>query len=117
MADDGGCVVLVFFNELFSAGEGDLVDIFVDLFGGHTDTAVGDFDRIVIETDMYGQISQFSFELTDGSQCFQLLRCINGVRYQFTKKNFVITIQKFFDDREDVLTRNTDVSLFCHNPI
>ena len=26
MADDGGCVVLVFFNELFCAGEGDLID-------------------------------------------------------------------------------------------
>ena len=117
VADDGGCVVLVFFNELFCAGEGDLIDIFVDLFGSHTDTAVGDFDRIAIEADMYSQISQFSFELADRSQCFQLLCCINCVRYQFTKKNFVITIQKLFDDREDVLTRNTDVSLFCHNPI
>ena len=67
VTDDSGCVVLVFFNELFSTGEGDLVDIFVDLFGCHTDTAVGDFDRIAIETDMYSQVSQFSFELADRS--------------------------------------------------
>ena len=65
MTDDGGCVVLIFFNKLFSSGECDLVDVFVDLFGCHTDTAIGYLDRIVVEADMDRQVTQFTLKLAD----------------------------------------------------
>ena len=42
MADDGVGGIFVFFEELFGSGECYLIDIFLNVFGGHADTVVAD---------------------------------------------------------------------------
>ena len=64
MANDGSSIVLVFLHKLFSTRESDLVDVFVDLLGRHTDTTVRDGDRLVVELHANGQVAQLPFELT-----------------------------------------------------
>ena len=48
VSDDGIGAVLVFVQEVGNAREGNLVDVFVNLFGSHTDTAVADGERLVL---------------------------------------------------------------------
>ncbi len=68
MPDQVGAVhfAFVFFDEFFRARERHLIDIFVNLFSGHTDTSVDDAQGLglFVEFDMNGQIAQFAFGLT-----------------------------------------------------
>ena len=60
VADDVGRVIaLVFGQEVLRAGEGDLVDVAIDLLGGHADAAVGDMDGLVVLVDLHvdGQVA------------------------------------------------------------
>ena len=92
MTDDSGRVVLVLLHELLRSGEGDLVDVFIDFLGGHTDTAVGDGDGLIVELDPHGQVAQLSLELADRRERLQLLRRVDRVRNQLTQKNLVVAI-------------------------
>ncbi len=40
VSDDSFCFVLIFIDKLLRTREGNLVDVFIHLFGGHTDTVV-----------------------------------------------------------------------------
>ena len=81
VTDDGVGIVLVFLQEVIGTGEGNLVDVFVDFFGCHTQTTVTDGDGTVVLVGFYadGQIAQFPFELTGSRQCFQFLSGIYGI--------------------------------------
>ena len=48
MTDDGFRAVFVFVDELLSAGECDLVDVFVHLLGGHADTVIRHGERLLL---------------------------------------------------------------------
>ena len=65
MSDDGRRIVLILLHELFGAGKRDLVDVPFDLFGRHADSAVGDDELAVFDTDAHGQVAQFAFEIAD----------------------------------------------------
>src|SRR5699024_161680 len=58
-------------------------------------------------------IANFTLELTDRGECFQLLCSINRVRNQLTEKNFMITIQELFNDGEDILSSYPNIT-FLH---
>ena len=81
VTDNGVGVVLVFFQEVVGTGEGNLVDVFVDFLGRHTQTTVADGDGTFVLVGFYadGQIAQFAFEFTGRSQCLQLLSGIHGI--------------------------------------
>ena len=81
MSDDSSCIVLIFFYELFSTGKCDLVNVFVNFFGCHTDTTVRNLDDLVVETNLNGQVAQLSFEFTDRCQGFQFLCSIHSIRH------------------------------------
>ena len=40
MSDDGRGVVLILLDELFCARKGNLIDVFINLLGRHTNTSV-----------------------------------------------------------------------------
>ena len=112
MTDDGMRVVLVFFQEFFGAGESNLVDVFVDFFGGHTDTLVADGERFsfFIDADADTQVFCIGIALSAGHDGFQFLAGIHSVRYYFAQENFLIAVQEFFDNGEDIIRSNPDFS-------
>ena len=115
MADDVVGVVLIFLQEVVNAREGNLVDVLVNLLLGHTDTAVRDSDSslVRIQCYVYGQVAEFVLELALLSQCLQLLRCVNSVANHLAQENLMIRVEELFDDGENVLGCNPDVT-FLH---
>ena len=118
MSDDIVGIVLVLLQEVVHARECNLIDVFVDFLFGHTDTAVADGDSafLGIEADTHGKVAQFALELTLLSECLELLSGIDSVRHHFTKENLMIAIEKLFDDGEDVLCSNPNIT-FLHDSI
>jgi len=110
------CVVLILFQEIISTGKSYLIDIFINFLSSQTDTPVGDSNGIFTKRDMNGKIAQFPFKFADRSQCIQFLGSIDSVRNQFTKKNLMIAIQELFNDRENVLCCNPNIT-FLHNNV
>ena len=114
VADDGVRVVLVLLEEVVGARESYLIDVFVDFFGGQTNTAVGHGNGVLAQADTDRQVAQLAFVLTNGGKSLQFLRSINGVGHQFAQEYFVVTVQKLFNDGEDVFGRYPNVT-FLHN--
>ena len=112
--DDG--LVLILFHELLGAREGDLVDVFVDLLGRHAHAAVGHGERflVLVGGDADRQVAQIALGLADRREGFQLLGGVHGVRNQLAQENFMVRVEEFLDDGENVLRRNSDFSVF-HN--
>ena len=104
MADDGFGFVFVLIDELFGAGESYLVDVAVDLIGGHAYAVVGDGERFLtlINNDAYAQVAQVAFGIADGGEGFEFLCGVYGVGNQFTEEDLVVAVEEFFDDRKDV---------------
>ncbi len=73
---------LEFLNELFGAGKGDLVDVFIYLFAGHPDSLVGNGQRLFLFVQDYPDFGfrEVTFVFPLGSQHFQLLGGIDGIR-------------------------------------
>ena len=115
MADDGFCLVFVLVEELLCAGERDLVDELIHLFGRHSDTVVGDGKCLFlfINRNAYARITQVTLDFAYGRKGLEFGRCINCVGNQLTKKNLVVGIQKFLDDGENIVTRHSNVT-FTH---
>ena len=116
VADDGIGVVLVFLEELLGSREGNLVDVLVDFLGSHADTAIAHGERsgFLIHGDVYGQTLGRTLKVACSLQGLELLSGINGVAYQLTQENLVVTVQKFLNNGEDVVGRYPNSS-FWHN--
>ena len=63
MTDDGIGIFLVFIKEVIGSGESNLIDVFVDFFGGHTYASVADGDCFLTYIHLYGQVTHFAFEV------------------------------------------------------
>ena len=118
MADDGVGILLVFLEEVVGAREGNLVDILVNLLGGHTDAAVADGQRasVLVHFNLYLEFAHFAGKFTLGGQRLEFLRGIYGVADEFAQEDVVVTVKKFLDDRKDVFGRNSDIT-FLHDDI
>ena len=115
MADDSLCAVFVFVYKLLRTGERDLVDVFIHLLGGHSDTMVGNGQGLLglINTYAHAKVAQITLHFTNGRQSLQFLRSIDGIGDQLTQEDLVIRIQKFLDDGEDIITRHPNIT-FTH---
>ena len=91
-----------------------MVDVFVDLLSGHTESAVADGQRlgIFVELDVNRQVAELALEVALLRQCLQLLRSIDSVGDHFTQENLMIGIQELFDDGENVLCCNPNITFF-----
>ena len=120
VSDDGCGIVLVFLQEVGGSAEGNLVDVAVNFFGGHTDTAVADGEGagFGIHLHLDGEVLCVAHVFAFGGEGLQFLRGVDGVGHNLTQEDFVVAIEEFLDDGEDVLGGDTDVSfLLCHNII
>ena len=74
------------------AGEGYLVEVAVNLLGGHADATVrdGDGSGFLVDTDGDLQVAQFALEIALAGQCLQLLGGVDGVRDNLANEYFVI---------------------------
>ena len=115
MADDSLCAVFVFVDKLLRAGESDLVDVFIHLLGGHSDTMIGNGQGLLglINTYAHAKVAQITLHFTNGRQSLQFLRSIDGIGDQLTQEDLMIRIQKFLDDGEDIITRHPNIT-FTH---
>ena len=105
VADDaGGVVALVFGEEVFGAGEGDLVDVAVHLLGGHADAAVDDVDGLVVLVDLHldGEVAQFAVGFAEADEGFEFLGGVHRVGNQFSEENLVIGVEELLDHGEDI---------------
>ena len=118
MADDGVGGIFIFVQEVGNARESNLVDVFVNFLSGHSNTLVADGKGTLVGIETYtdGQVAQFSFEVALLFQGLQLLCGIDGIADHLAEEYLMIGIEKLFDDGENVLCRNPDVT-FLHDYI
>ena len=118
MADDGIRVVLVLVEEVVGSREGNLIDVLLDFVGSHTDAVVTYCDcfSVFIDADTNLQVAHLAFEVAFAGKCLELLRGIDGVADDFANEDFVVAIEELFDDGEDILGCNPDVTLFHNTP-
>ena len=102
-------LILILGNKIRSAGKCDLVDIFLHLVRRHTDTVIGDFDRLFLGMDLYVDprlkiIRQGIFP--HHIQLFQLCDRVASVGDQLPIKNILIGIQPLFNNRKNIIAVN-----------
>ena len=110
MADDaalGVLLIAVLLDEFLRAGEGDLVDVLVHLFGRHAD-AVIDEPQFALALVDFNRHAVVNLRVRVGD--FALRNCVAAVGYDFSNKNIFIRIQPFLDDRHDILRMDGNVS-------
>ena len=112
VADDG--LILILLHELLGTREGNLVDVLVHLLGRHAHTAVRHGQRLLllVRGHMDGQVAQIALHFADRREGLQLLGGIHGIRDQLAQEDFMLRIEEFLDDGEDVLRRDSDFSVF-----
>ncbi len=115
MADNACGGVFVFIEELLGAGERYLVDIAVDILGGHAYAGVADSERagLFVDSHTHIELTDLAFEFAERREGAQLLAGVDGVRDKLTEENLVVAIEKFFDDGENIFGRYPD-STFLH---
>ena len=114
MSDNGIGIILIFLQEVVSAGEGYLVDIFVDFIGCQSQAAVGYGQGILAQGDVDGEVAQVALEVAHRGKGLQLLCGVHGIGHQFAEEDFVVAIQEFLDDGEYILCGYPNIS-FLHN--
>ena len=118
MSDDAANLVFVFLQKLAGRREGNLVDIFIDLFLRHTDTPIDNLKGLFLLVQLHVDINrtQLSLEVARSGQGLHFLRCIHRIGHQFTQENLVVGIQELLDHRENVLGGHANLSFvhLCH---
>ena len=111
-------LVLILLQESGRAGEGDLVDIFLHLFGGHAKSGVDEFQGFLFRVHDHADAVLVAFRigvLADEGQLFQLGDGVAAVGHQLTEENVVIGIQPFFNNRKNIFAVDGKTSmLICH---
>ena len=108
--------VLVLLQEVGGTGEGDLVDILVDLLRGHANAIVADGHgacRFVEQNFHFWGVGDFA-HLAEGGEHLPLLGGIHRIGDEFTQEDFLVAVQELLDDRKDVVGRDVDRALLCH---
>ena len=115
MADNAVGRVLILRQELFGTREGNLVDIFVDIVGGHSDTVVADGQRSGLGVDLhcYLGVANLTLEVAERSERAELLGSVHGIADKLTQKNFVVAVEEFLYDGEYIFGRNPNRPLLC----
>jgi len=82
-----------------------LGDVFFNLFLSHPDTGIGDGQGLgfFIEADFYFAFFDRVFEFAHPRECAEFFGGVHRVAHQFTKENFLVGVQEFFNNRENVL--------------
>ena len=113
--NDGIGIILIFIQEIGHTRERNLIDIFLNLLGRHTNAVITNRDGLcrLIQRDAHRQIAQFAFIIALLGQRFQLLRGIDSVAHQLAQKYLMIRIEELFNHGEDVLSRNPNIT-FLH---
>ena len=115
VANDGVTFLFVFFEEIFGAGERHLVDVALDLIGGHADAVVGDGEGVgfPVDPDADGGFGALTAVTAHGGHA-PLANGIDAIAHQFPQENLMAAVNGLFDDREDVLGVDLNLALFQH---
>ena len=115
MADYAVGRVLILRQEFFGARESNLVDIFVDIVGGHSDTVVADGQRSGLGVDLHCHlgVAYLTLEVAERRERAELLGSVHGIADELTQKNFVVAVEEFLYDGEYIFGRNPNRPLLC----
>ena len=115
VANDGVAFLFVFFEEVFGAGECNLVDIALDLIGVHADSVVGNGERVgfAVDPDADGGFGPLTAVTTHRSHA-PLANGIDTIAHQFAQEHLMAAVNGLFDDRKDVLGVDLNLALFQH---
>ena len=107
-------LVLVFLEEFACGGECYLVDIPVNLLGGHSYAVVGDcqYFIVLVEGDFDLQVPVFAGEFSRAGESLELLAGIDRIGDELAQEDFVVRIKKLLDYREYVLRSYTDFTVY-----
>ena len=123
-------VVFVFGKKIFSAREGYLIDVFVDIVGSHAYAVVAHGESSGFFVDCYCdlELAHLALEIAKRCKGAQFLSGIDCIRHQLAEKYLVVAIEKFFDNGKNVLGGYTDctflhgyyvfyifISIYCYN--
>ena len=120
VTDDGflgvrlvGVLLLELLHELRGSGEGDLVDVLVDLFFGHADAGIPDGQGlgVGVEQDVDLRAIGVALNLSDPNQGLALLGGVHGVGHELSQEDLVVAVEELFDDRKDVFRLYVDLAL------
>ena len=116
MADDGVFLPFVFFQEFLGAGEGHLIDIALHFIGGHADAVVTHGDGFFFSIDADADLAFLALAAVPchGGHA-ALLDRIDAIADQFPQEHLMAGIDGLFDDREDVLGMDLNLTLFEHS--
>ena len=111
MADDliVACLVLVLRKEGLRAGEGDVVDILLDLVSRHADTVIGYCDGSVIGVHLNinpGLIIIRQGKISHHVELFKLGDRITAIGDQLPVEDIVIAVQPLLDNGKHILAVN-----------
>ena len=115
MPDDPGVfgAVLVLFQEIAGAGEGDLVDILFYLVAGHADAVVlkAQGARFLVGVDRYGEGLAFGkLGFADAAEPLEFGDRVGAVGNQLSHEDILLGVEPFFDDGKNVLAVDGKIS-------
>ena len=110
MSDDGSGIVFILFKEFLSTGKCNLVDVFVDIFGGHAYSVVADGKSagFFVHSHFYIHLSELSLEFAKGREGLELLSRVDSIAHELAKENLMVGIEKLLDYRKNIIGGNSD---------
>ena len=114
MADDLRSIILVLVEEVISTAERNLVDILLDFVRSHAYATVAHSDSLgfFVEFHPYLEFAHIALKLALAGQCLELLGSIDSIAHNLTQEDFMVTVEKFLDNGENVFSSYPNVSLF-----
>ena len=108
-----GVLLLELLHEFGGAGEGDLVDVLVDLLLAHADAGIADGQRLglAVEDDVHLGAVGIAFDFANPDQGLALLSGVDGVGDELPQENLVVAVKELLDDRKDVFRLYVDLAL------
>ena len=110
-------LILILVDEVRRTGEGNLIDILLDLLCGHTDTVILEGDGLMLGIDDHIDSALIICRLrplADEAQLLQLRDRITCVGDLLTYEDILIGIHPLLDDREYVFRIDRKCTLLCH---
>ena len=102
-------LILVLVQEILSSGERNLVNIFLHLIRGHTDSVIDELNGLLVRIHANLNLILIILgqnRLSDQLQLLQLRDCVRTVGHQLAKENIMIRIQPLLYNRKYIFRIN-----------
>ena len=102
-------LILIFRDEIRSAGKSDLIDILLNLVRSHADAVIDEFQSLLLRIHDHGNPGLIVFRqgiLAHHIQLFQLRDGVAAVGNQLPVEDIVVGIEPFLDNGKNIFAVN-----------